>query len=247
MALALTQNYTAIAAGLTASFEASGGSAPYVYSVLPGGAGGTINSASGVYTAPAAASSDPVRSYDQIQAMDATMAVATSQILVGTPLLLFCEIIQREMGLPPGRVYLWDQKLMQPTDSGLYIAVSVPSCRPFGNVNEQSSDGMSQDQFVATMATVDIDIISRGPAARDQKELVILALGSTYAEQQMEANSFFIGRLPAAGRFINLSDVDGAAIPYRYRISIQMQYSVAKTSPVDYFDQFQPAQTVINA
>lgn len=248
MILALTQSATAIAAGLTASFLANGGSAPYVYAVLPGGAGGTINPTTGVYTAPAAATSDPASAYDTVQVVDNTLATTTAQILVGTPLLLLCEILQKELGLVQGRVYIWDQKIMQPTDSGLYVAVSVPSCRPFGNVNRVASNGgLESQQFVTMQATVTIDAISRGPAARDQKELIILALGSTYAEQQQEANSFLIGRLPAAGRFINLSEVDGAAIPYRYQISINMQYAVSKSSQVPYFDQFQAAQTTINA
>lgn len=236
MALALAQTKTAVAVNLTASFLASGGTAPYVYAVLPGGAGGTINSSSGVYTAPSAVSSDPATVSDTIQVTDAAAATATAQISVGTPLLLFCEVLQREMGLANGRVYLWDQKLMQPTDSGLYVAVSVPHCKPFSNVNRQLSDGVNVEQIVNMGAKLDIDIISRGPSARDRKEEVILAFNSTYAQQQQEANSFYIGKLPPSSAFINLSEVDGAAIPYRYRISVNLQYAVRKVKALQYFD-----------
>ncbi len=203
-----------------------------------GGAGGTIDSTSGIYTAPTVVSSDPAKLYDTIQVTDYAAATATAQILVGTPLLLFCEVIQQELGLANGRVYLWDQKIMQPSDSGLYIAVSVPGCRPFANVNRQAVNGIDAEQFVSMLATADIDIISRGPSARDRKEEVILALNSTYAQQQQEANSFYIGKLPPGSRFINLSEVDGAAIPYRYRISVNLQYAVSKTKAVPYFGTF---------
>ncbi len=234
MTLALTQNLTAIAANMLASFLAVGGVSPYTYSVIAGGAGGTINASTGQYTAPAQASSSPNGAYDTIQVVDSAAAVATSQILIGTPLILFCDVIQTGLGLANGRVYLWDQKLMQPSDNSLYVAVSVSACKPFG-VGNQSIAGQ-QSQAVNMQASLDIDIISRGPAARDQKELVILALSSVYAEQQQEANSFYISQL--SNSFVNLSHVDGAAIPYRFRISCKLIYCVVKTQPEAYFTQF---------
>ncbi len=244
MTLGLSQTKTALAAGLTASFLASGGTAPFVYSIVSDDAdfppaGGTINSSTGIYTAPAVLSSDPARAYDTIKVTDATAATAESQILVGNPLALFCEIIQRVMDLPNGRVYLWDQKLNQPQDNDLYIAVSVLRAKPFGNVNRAVSSGdevMDAQQYVSMLATLGIDLISRGPAARDRKEEFILALGSTYAERQQEANSFLIGRLPTS--FINLSFVDGAAIPYRFHIDVNIQYAYSKVTPIDFFDSY---------
>lgn len=249
MTLALTQSLYAIGPRLTSSFLGVGGVEPYMYAVVPGGAGGTVDISTGVYTAPAAASSDPSTAADTVMVTDFAAATATAQIVVGTALLLFCDIIQRGLGLANGRVYLWDQKIMQPTDSGLYIAISVPSCKPFGNVNRTVSNGGNLDsqQYVAMQATLDIDIISRGPEARDRKEEVIMALYSIYSEQQQEANSFSIGRLPPNGRFLNLSNVDGAAIPYRYRISINMQYATAKTQSVQFFDTFSGPTTVFNS
>lgn len=247
MALTLTQSATAVAVNSQVSFLASGGTEPYVYAVVAGGAAGTINSSTGVYVAPAVINADPKKAYDTIRVTDAVAATTTLRILIGTPLILFCDIVQKEMGLANGRVYLWDQKIMQPTDSDLYIAVSVPSCKPFGNVNSYASatGGLESQQYVMMQARVTIDMISRGPEARDRKEEALLALASTYSQQQQTSNSFYIAPLTSMGGFINLSDVDGAAIPYRYQISVNMQYSVSKTKSVSYFDDFS-SQTVIN-
>ena len=244
MSLVLTSSITALAVNLTSSFLATGGTAPYTYAVLPNGAGGTINSSTGLYTAPSTVNSDPKKLYDTVQVTDHVGATTTAQILVGTPLLLFCDIIQSELGLAQGRVYLWDQKIMQPTDAGLYVAVSVPSCKPFANTTtpDGSGSGLNTIQVVNMLATLDLDIISRGPDARDRKEEVIMALASQYSNSQQEANSFLIGKLPAGSRFLNLSQIDGAAIPYRYKISINMQYAVTKTKAVPYFDTFSSAQ-----
>lgn len=246
MTLVLTQSATAVGPSITASFLGVGGSGSPVYSVLPGGAGGTIDASTGVYTAPNTVSPDPVELYDTIQVDDG--GIATAQILVGTPLLLFCDILQRELGLANGRVYLWDQKIMQPSDSDLYIAVSVPLCRPFSNVNRPDVDGsdLAQAQVVNMLATVDIDIISRGPAARDRKEEVILALNSVYAQKQQEANSFYVGKIPPHGGFRNLSDIDGAAIPYRYKITVLMQYAFFKMRDAPYMDNFETVDVVTN-
>jgi hypothetical protein len=87
-------------------------------------------------------------------------------------------------------------------------------------------------------AVLDLDIISRGPDARDRKEEVVMAFNSTYAQQQQEINSFYIGKLPPGAKFINLSEIDGAAIPYRYRISTVLQYTVTKTTPIQYYSSF---------
>lgn len=242
MALTLSQTATAVGANCPASFLALGGTAPYVYSISPYGSGGVIDSSTGVYTAPNQVSSDPRTIYDTIRVVDSLLETATAQILVGTPLLLFCEIIQNQLGLANGRVYLWDQKIMQPTDSDLYVAVSVDSCKPFGNSNRQSKNGIASEQFVSMFATIGINIISRGPSARDRKEEVILALESDYARRQQDSNSFYIGKLSTS--FLNLSDVDGAAIPYRYKISVNMQYFFAKTQSTIYFDSFNLTEIV---
>lgn len=242
-ALALTQNATAVAVNVPASFLATGGTPPYLYSVLAGGAGGVIDPNVGSYVAPASPADYPPDAItDTIQVVDAAAATATATIMVGTPLLLFCDIIQQGLGLANGRVYLWNQKISEPTDAGLFVAVSVPSCKPFGNVSRPSPNGVVQ--CLSMLARIDIDICSRGPDARDRKEEVVLALASPYSQQQQLSNAFGIGKLPASSQFQNLSQLDGAAIPYRYKISVNIQYSYVKQVAAAYYDTFAPASVL---
>lgn len=237
MSLTLRANTQAIAPRVSTSFAAQGGTEPYVYSVLPGGAGGTINSSTGKYTAPVAVSDDPKKAYDTVRVTDDDGATADLQILVGTPLQLVCDIIKNYMELDADQVYLWDQKVNIPKDSKLYIAVGIASCKPFGSSKSfASSDGLEAVQSVNMLARLDINILSRGPAARDRKEEIVLAIGSVYAEQQQELNSFSIGKLPVG--FVNLSQDDGAAIPYRFAISVNVQYAFTKSKEAPYFDDF---------
>lgn len=241
MPLSITQTAYAVGPLVPASFLAVGGTAPYVYEVLPDGAGGAIDDETGEYFAPAIVSPDPRKTYDTIKVTDAAAATATAQILVGTPLILFCEIIQREMGLARDRVMIWDQKLPQPKDNDLWVAVSEVSSKPFGNNNRTAGVGsdLQSQAYVSMQSMLDIDVISRGPAARLRKEEVLLALNSIYSQQQQEINGFYIAKLPPSGGFRNLSEVDGAAIPYRFKISIMIQYCVSKNKTVDYFNDFE--------
>jgi hypothetical protein len=188
----------------------------------------------------------PTQIYDTIQATDSLSNIATSQILIGNALLLLCDIIQNQMGLANGRVYVWDQKIFQPTDSGLYIAVAIISCKPFSNVNTFNGSNSSSYQWVNNYAQVQIDVISRDTEARDRKEEVLMALASTYSQTQQEANSFLIGRLPPGSQFVNLSNIDGSAIPYRFNISVGMQFIVPKTVNIGSIDSFSTPQIVPN-
>lgn len=247
--LALTASFTAIGVNLTSSFLAVGGTPPYTYSVRPNGAGGTINSSTGLYTAPAVVNGGvygpPKQIYDTVQVLDSAGGIATLQILVGNALLLFCDIIQNQLGLANGRVYLWDQKMQIPTDAGLYIAVSVMSCKPFANTNAPDGNGNSV-QSANMYAQLQIDVTSRDSEARDRKEEVLLAVASDYAAQQMSANSFYIGKLPPGSQFVNLSSPDGAAIPYRFNITMALQYYFVKTQATPYFNQFATPQVITN-
>lgn len=239
MSLSLTATLSALAPGLTASFLGVGGTAPYTYAVVAGGAGGTVNSSTGIYTAPAFVNPDAAKAYDTLRVTDSAAATATLPILVASPLGLFCDIIQHEMSLANGRVYFWDQKIFQPQDNDLYIAVGIQTCKPFSNIKKFNSSG-DTTQVVNMLAVVTIDAISRGPAARDRKEEILMALFSPYAQSQQEINGFSIGRLPPGGQFVNLSLVDGAAIPYRFNISINVQYAVTKILASPFFDDFDP-------
>lgn len=241
MSLALLQNNNAMAINLTSPLIGVGGTPPYVYSVLAGGAGGTINASTGLYTSPNKIG------IDTIQVTDSLLATAQASMLIGTPLQLFCDIIQQGMGLGNTQVYLWDQKIDIPTDYKLYIAIGVASVKPFTNIKtfDGSGSNSNQNQSTNVQATLSIDILSRGPDARDRKEEVILALNSDYSESQQELNSFRI--FPISSSFVNLSEIDGTAIPYRFNISVNIMYFVSKIVAVPYFDTFSTPQIVTNS
>lgn len=239
MSLALTAGTLALIPGMSTFFLASGGTPPYTYSLRADGVGGSINSSTGQYTAPSA-----LTGIDTVIAKDSLGAKVAAQMLVGTPLQLVCDIIQNQLGLPNGRVYLWDQKIIEPTDAGLFVVISVQSCKPFGSrlPIDGSGGGLNTIGSVNMLATLGIDIISRSSDALDRKEEVILALKSQYSQSQQEINSFYLA--PLSTGFVNLSEVDGAAIPYRFHIDVNMQYCFTKTIAVPYYNTTSLQETV---
>jgi hypothetical protein len=236
-AVKILSNSTAIGINRTAPFVASGGTSPYTYSMAGNGAGGTINSSTGQYVAPAK------NGIDTIVATDSLGQIGVLQINVCNSIELVCDILQKQLGLSQGRVYLWDQKIDMPKDSGMFIAVSMLSCKPFSNTIQQNSDG-TQTQSTNFYATLQIDAISKDSSARDRKEEILMALNSQYAEQQQNLNGFGIGRITSS--FVNLSQIDGAAIPYRFALTVNIQYLVTSTVAASYFDTFQVASVTVN-
>lgn len=245
--MTLSISVTAMAPGTSTIISGQGGTPPYTYSIVPGGAGGSLSGQPGgesKYTAPAVMNPNPRLQKATLKVVDDLGAEATAEVLICDALLLFREIIQRELGLAEERVYIYNQKLMAPQNEGLWVAIGVLNCKPFGNTNKpaSSAEGMDSVQSVNMLATLTIDICSRDTSALLRKEEVLMALNSTYAQLQQERNSFFIGQLPPGSQFVNLSEVDGAAIPYRFNISVNIQYFVRKIKDIAYFDEFEDVE-----
>lgn len=229
MALALLPTRAVVSPNLAQPFEATGGTAPYTYSVDAGGAGGTID-VDGLYIAPGIFGNDVIR------VVDSLAAEATSNVSILSPLEIFCDILQTEMGLSDGRVYLWDQKINSPTDFGLFIAVGVLAVKPFAVKSQINPANGQETQSANFQSELSVDIISRDTSALYRKEEIILALRSLYSEQQQALNSMRV--FPLAPKFVNLSGMDGAAIPYRFNLMCRIQYMVNKTKVSPYFTQF---------
>lgn len=242
MSLTLLKSVTAMGVNGVTTVGATGGTAPYTYSLIAGGAGGTLVPQLGggaVYTAPAMLSDDPRAQFATIRVTDDVGDTAEGSILITDALGLIADIIQTELSLAPGRVWLYNQKVNQPTDDGLYVIIGVLTLKPFGNTNKAvAGSGVDSQQSVNMYALLSVDVISRGLAALRRKEEILMALASTYAQKQQEQYSFRIGKLPPGSQFVNLSRDDGAAIPYRFNITVGVQYMVKKAKPVEYYSEF---------
>lgn len=237
MSLTLQQTKTALTPNTTASFLASGGVAPYTYTIQGVGAGGTIDPVTGLYTAPSIVNLPPASQIDTILVTDSAAATVLGQIIVGSALDMLLEIIQKAIGLDDEHIYYYNQKGFQPEDDSLYIVLKIVNLKPYSNRRYPAGDqggGNVQGQTCNTAALIDINIFSRSMAAVYRQEEVLMSLVSQYSQNQQVANSFKLPRIPNG--FVDISEQDGAAILFRFVCSISMLYSKSLKQDVDYFD-----------
>ena len=225
-------NLDIIRYGFSTQIYVTGGTGPYTYTVLASGAGGSI-SVAGLYLAPTIPNGN---TRDTIRATDSLGAIQNYVINVLTPLEMICSIIQSGLALSIGQVMIYNQKWNIPTDQRLYVTVEILSCKPFGNNNKSvyTNGDLTQVQSTNFLNTLQIDVWSRSTLALNRKEEVLMSLRSNYAQRLMDAFSFYIA--PVSTSFTNLSNIDGAAIPYRFSISVNLQYAVELIGTVDIFD-----------
>lgn len=245
----------ALGPNLTASFLASGGTAPYTYSVQDGGAGGSIDSVSGLYTAPGSVSNDPSGFYDIIQATDSSTPAQTVlvKILVGNPWMLFREILQSVLNLDDQLIWFQNQKTFEPTDAqkGMWVVLMFPNIKTFASglhpagAITQTGPGWDQTEKWANFSgPVDIHLISRDLSALNRIGEVVMALDGPYSQAQQSANSFYIARIPH--NIVDISGVDGDAIPFHFVVSVEVQYKTSKVFGSDYYGSVPIPQIVVN-
>lgn len=117
----------AVTVGGTVNFTASGGSPAYTYTVLPGGAGGTIDPTTGVYVAPISPGTDTVRVTDKVGGIsDATVTIVAASQLVISPSTLTIAVGNTYQfgatgGVPPYTFSLFSGGASVSSD-GLYTA-----------------------------------------------------------------------------------------------------------------------------
>lgn len=163
----------------------------------------------------------------------------TAQVIV--------DILKQEMCLADDAVWVRNQNVLIPNDTGLYIIVGMRESYPIANVTKMTTvqNGNDVDAYQVCEITqreiIQIDIVSRSNAALLRNWEVTAALQSFYSQQQQELNNFKIFRIPRS--FVDSSESEGPAQLNKYSISIACfvwyRKTTQLTSPLgDYYDDF---------
>ena len=224
-------------AGGFVKFEATGGTAPYTYSLVAGGDGGSINS-SGLYTAPNLI----VKGFQIIRVTDATTATANFTLNFFNHLQIIADIIKTKLALENDQVYIYNQKFNIPKDNRMYIAVKLGNQRVFGTSSQYL--GTQEVTSINMQATITLDIMSRTLEALNRKEEVFLALVSQRSIQVQNQNHFRIAQVPST--FNDLSQLEGAAIPFRFNVSFNILYAKRILANVEYYNEFPDLDIITN-
>lgn len=154
------------------------------------------------------------------------------------PTKLICNILQTQLGLQDGQIWVYNQKRDIPNDFGTYYVVTYNGQRIIGNVRREfvTNDGLKEYQSVHSLANYSVDVISRSNTIRESRDQAIMALNSTYSQQVQEARGFQIAR--NSFQVTNTSELEGVAQLNRYTISFNVTYMSENTKSIQYFDTF---------
>lgn len=154
------------------------------------------------------------------------------------PIKLICDILQKQLDLSKDQIWIYNQKRDIPNDFNMYIVVDYQGQRIIGSVRREkpTETGLVEYQSLHSLAVIRLDLFSRGNAARVNKDLVIMALNSTYSQQVQEANGFSIAR--NSFQVTNTSMAEGTAELNRYSISFNVTYMSETTKSIAFFDTF---------
>jgi hypothetical protein len=174
--------------------------------------------------------------------VSATIVPPKPATIAVEPILVVADILKSEMGLEDGQVMLAYEKFDIDPDGGLYIALSyLGPGQVIGSVNRAvpTADGMDEQQSAAILHTIQIDLMSFDSSARLRHPEVALAIGSIYAEQQMEANNLQIARQPTP--FIDASSAEPTKILNRFVTDVRVSALWSKTKAAPYYTDFSRA------
>jgi len=260
MTLAIIGTKSALLPNNTASFIGTGGTGPYTYSVAPfvlnmSGAGGTINSSTGLYTAPATVQTSPRNFYDQVIVTDSatpTPNTATANVLVGYPWMLVADILITALSLTLDRVYFWNVKDNMPKDNSMFLVIAMPRQKPIASNNypsgtaiDEGGPGWSQaTSWTQVNSTLDIHVYSRGLDALYRLPEIFAALQGQYCRNQQRACGFYLSKVPHNA--VDVSGIDGAAIPYHYVISLECIWTFSYTQAPPYWATFAEPEILVS-
>ena len=154
------------------------------------------------------------------------------------PIKDICNILQTQLDLTNGQIWIYNQKRDIPNDFGIYYVVKYNGQRIIGNIRKEiaTNEGLMEYQSVHNLAQYNIEIFSRGNDVREAKDKAIMALNSTYSQQVQESHGFQIAR--NSFQVTNTSEVEGTAELNRFSISFNVTYMNETTKSIAYYDTF---------
>lgn len=163
----------------------------------------------------------------------------TKTIWVSTPHQLVLDIIRTEMDYDEDQTHLWNQKWDIGKDDRVYVILKVLRPNVIGSkvIHEQNEAGDYEEiKTITKNDLLSIDILSHGMQAFYDQDHILMALKSDYAERQMNLNGFYIANQPQMSA--SLTELDGAAIPFRYNFNLALTYSNKQVKTALYYENF---------
>lgn len=160
---------------------------------------------------------------------------------------VICTLIQSQLNLPQGTVWIYNQKKNIPNGAGLFVEVEFVGSKPFGiNAQEVTQDNGDyvEIQSVNVSEMYKIVLYSRDESAKTRAWEVLAALGGNAAQQAQELYSFQFAKLPS--NFVDTSALEASARLFRQDITFNAIRFRTKTNVIAYYNKFDNFQLLTN-
>ena len=158
------------------------------------------------------------------------------------PILVVADIIKNIMGLDTQQIFIYNQNFKIPETGGIFVVIQFNSSKVYSNNNEYIEATDEELLTTQTKEEYTVNVMSKDSTARTRKEEVIMALNFNYSRNQQELYQFKIGKI--TGDFLNVSEVEGAAVINRFALPLTLLAHYSKTLSTDIYDTF--TNSIIN-
>lgn len=147
------------------------------------------------------------------------------------------QILDKEMEMPPNRVWAYNQNNDLPKDSGLFIVLHYGKRDVIANNTKYKNtpDGLAEVQTTNVREDVMISLLSRNNDARDRAHEVLMAMRSTYSQYLQEKNKIHIS---TTGNVYDASFLEATSMINRFDVKVKVFKSYEKIKSVDYYNKF---------
>lgn len=142
-------------------------------------------------------------------------------------------IIKNYMSLRDDQIWIQREKVMLPKTDTFTISIGFISLKPIGTSSRVTAD---IEEVATTMAgQVVIDIYGPSFDVMTRNGEIILALCSSISKDYQTQKGFLIAQTPSSVN--DISNLDGAFIPYRFQMIFNVQFINKKSKVIEYYDQ----------
>ena len=147
---------------------------------------------------------------------------------------VLCNLIQKYMNLPDGRVFIFNPQLIAKAPD-LFVTVQTLGGKPFSSNPTQRWDGAQywEDITMSNSEMIQIDVCSRTTETINRYLEVVSCLSAWDTNEESQRVGMKIQLLP---NMKVISDQDGEAIPYRYVLTVIVTSSEVQSRPMPWYD-----------
>ena len=152
-------------------------------------------------------------------------------------LVLLCGLIQNDLALTDGHVFIFNQKVDPKVlkDPGVFVCAQYLGTKTVGQNPTYRFDGVQywEDRATNISQLVQLDVFSRNTDAMTAYIQVMACLNGQTGNEMQQSSAMSIQRNPDVN---NLSDPDGEAIPYRFVITMRVSRLWTQSVPALWYD-----------